>query len=403
MPRDAILTRPSVLRLTILGVTGSVGSQTADIIAQDPDAFDVMAVTAHSNVEALVSQAKALKASYAVIAEASLFESLKEALLGTSITPMAGNEALREAALMDVDMTLSAIVGTAGVMPTLAAASKGHIVALANKESLVCAGALLMEAARKAGTVILPVDSEHHAIFQLLQGRPRQAIASMTLTASGGPFRTLPLEKLPHVTIKDALNHPTWNMGDKISIDSATMMNKGFEVIEAMHLFDVSPESIKVVIHPQSIIHGCVEFTDHTTVAHMSHPDMKIPISHALYYPEYRSPGVASIDVMQLCHAEFFPVEAARYPALELAYEAMRYAKDHHCSATLVLNVINDLAVDAFLKGMIGFTDIAAIVAKALEAFSLPVITHESDVPLAIEDAQSKGAELLRLYSKKAA
>ncbi|HKX23518.1 MAG TPA: 1-deoxy-D-xylulose-5-phosphate reductoisomerase, partial [Rhizorhapis sp.] len=273
-------------RISIFGATGSVGQSTLDLIGRDPESYEIVALTANRDAEALASAARAHGARLAVIADESRYTALKDALNGSGIEAAAGEQALVEAARLEADWTMAAIVGCAGLRPTLAALQQGRTVALANKESLVSAGILMMDAAKASGAVLLPVDSEHNAIFQCLASGRIEEVRRITLTASGGPFRTFTREEMRSVTPAQAIRHPNWSMGAKISIDSATMMNKGLELIEAHHLFPVGLDRLSILVHPQSVIHSLVEFRDHSTLAQLGSPDMRIPIAHALAWPE---------------------------------------------------------------------------------------------------------------------
>lgn len=341
--------------LSILGVTGSVGSAAADVIASAPEKFNVKLVTAGSNATALALAAIRLKACRAVIADDAQYETLKNHLAGTNIEVAAGQAALENAAGESVDLTLTAIVGMAGLRPTLRAVQNSKAVAIANKESLVAAGGLIMDEAKRRGTVILPVDSEHNAIFQVFDFERPEGIEKIILTASGGPFRTWSREQMEAASVDEALNHPTWPMGRKISIDSATLMNKALEVIEAHVLFGQPPEKIDVIVHPQSIIHSMVEYADGSILAQMGASDMRTPIAHVLAWPErMKTPG-KRLNVQTLANLTFEPVDTHRFPALALARAALQSGPD----ATVALNAANEIGVEAFLVGRIGFNGIS--------------------------------------------
>ncbi len=352
-------------KISILGATGSVGRAAIDVIAGargSETEFSVVSVTANANVELLASQAKQLGAQFAAVADEQLYEDLKTALGGTGIAVGAGATALVEAASANADCVVSAIVGVAGLESTLAAVQSGANVALANKESMVCAGPLLKEAARRSGATILPIDSEHNAIFQVLD-RPER-VEKVTLTASGGPFRTRTLEQMKAATPEEALRHPNWSMGSKITIDSATMMNKGLELIEAAYLFDLNADQLEVVIHPSSIVHSLVSYDDGSVLAQLGQPDMRIPISYALAWPSrMRLPDVQRLDLAAIGSLEFFPPDTKRFPALALAQQCLELGG----ASPVVLNASNEVAVDAFLQGRIGFLEIADCVEEALE------------------------------------
>ena len=355
-------------RISIFGATGSVGENTVDLVLRQGGAetYDVQVLTGNSNVETLARQARELKARHVVVGSAELEPKLAALLSGTSTEISSGPEALLEAARVPVDWAMSAIVGAAGLPPTVELARQGTVLALANKESLVCAGGFLKRIVREAGTRMIPVDSEHSAIFQAIAGAPVDQIERIILTASGGPFRTWSADDIAGATLEDALIHPNWNMGRRITIDSASMFNKALEVIEAQYLFDVSPEKIEVVVHPQSIVHSMVGFTDGAVMAQMGPPDMRGPIGYALNYPERPDLPVERLDFTQLSRLDFEVPCRERFPALGLAYRAMEIGG----GAGAVLNAAKEAALDAFLANRIGFTDMAALVGDAVEAFA---------------------------------
>jgi 1-deoxy-D-xylulose-5-phosphate reductoisomerase len=351
-------------RVAILGSTGSVGCNTLELIAADPDAYEVEAVVALRNVERLASQARQVHARLAVVADESRYRSLKSLLEGSGIEVAAGAAAVVEAAAGESDWVMAAIVGAAGLAPTLAAVERGAMVALANKEVLVCAGALVREAAQRHGARLLPVDSEHNAIFQVFDTDQAHAIERIVLTASGGPFRERSREAMAGVTPAEAVAHPNWRMGAKISVDSATMMNKGLEVIEAHHLFDLPSARIEVVVHPQSVVHGLVYYTDGSVLAQLGSPDMRTPIANALGWPKRIGAPSPRLDLAALGRLVFEAPDLERFPALRLA----RAALEAGGGAPTVLNAANEVAVAAFLDGRIGFLDIAAVVEETLAA-----------------------------------
>jgi 1-deoxy-D-xylulose-5-phosphate reductoisomerase len=353
-----------VTRVSLLGATGSVGTSAVEVISADPDRFEVHAVTAHSNAAQLAETARRLRARRAVVADESVLPALREALVGSGIESDAGLQALQDAAAEPVDVVLSAVVGAAGVLATAAAIRAGNDIALANKECLVCAGSAFMALARAHGVKVLPVDSEHNALFQLIEGRDRAEIRSFTLTASGGPFRTWPAERLAQATPEQALAHPTWSMGAKVTIDSATLMNKGLELIEAHHLFGVPAQSLEVLVHPQSIVHALITFADGSVHAEIGPADMRRPIAHCLYWPERMTRPAAVLDLAAVGPLTFERPDAHRFPALAQAVAAL----DTGCGAPTVLNAANEIAVQAFLAGRIGFMAIPAVVENTLTA-----------------------------------
>jgi 1-deoxy-D-xylulose-5-phosphate reductoisomerase len=379
-------------RISILGATGSIGTSTLDVIAERPDRYSVDAVTANANVPKLAAAARKAGAQLAVIADPAGYGELKTLLAGSGIAAAAGPEAVVEAASRPNEMVVAAIVGAAGLAPTYAALRSGAHVALANKECLVSAGSLFVSAARDAGTRILPVDSEHNAIFQILEGRDRASVEQIIVTASGGPFRAWSLEQMARATPAEALRHPNWSMGPKITIDSATLMNKGLELIEAHYLFGQPAERLSVLIHPQSIIHGLVTFADGYTLAALSAPDMRTPIAHCLAWPQ-SSPGAGRrLDVATLSKLEFEVPDETRFPALALARQALAAGG----AATNILSAANEIAVLAFLEGRIGFLEIAGIVADTLSG-SAELVGRD---PGTIEEAVALDMEARRRASE---
>jgi len=355
--------------LTILGATGSIGISTLDVAARHPDRFAIFALSCHSKIVDLAEQCRKFKPLYAVVSDLSKVDELKKLLeLDCPDTEvLSGVDGLSFVATApQVDTVMAAIVGAAGLLPTLEAANAGKRVLLANKESLVMAGPLFMNAVKSGGATLLPIDSEHNAIFQCLPpaygNEKRGGVRKILLTASGGPFRTLDLDALPGMTPEQACAHPNWDMGRKISVDSATMMNKGLELIEACWLFDVSPDEVEVIIHPQSIIHSMVEYVDGSVLAQLGNPDMRTPIAHAMAWPERIDSGVSSLDIISAAQLDFEAPDLERFPCLALAMKAAQIGG----SAPTVLNAANEVAVDAFLSGQIGFTQIAEIVSAVL-------------------------------------
>ena len=353
----------AIRSVTVLGSTGSVGTQTIQLLAADPDRFRVRALVAGRNASLLAEQAVALRAEIAVVSDEAAYSVLRDALSGTGIKVAAGAEAVVAAATLDADWTMAAITGAAGLASTLAAIRRGGFVALANKEALVCAGDVMLRAVREAGATLLPVDSEHNAIFQSLADGNRGAVEKIILTASGGPFRTASLEDMARATLELALRHPVWSMGAKISIDSATMMNKGLELIEAARLFNLEETAIEVLVHPQSIIHGMVHYHDGSVLAQLGSPDMRIPIAHALAWPKRMQTTSRRLDLAVVSRLEFAEPDLIRFPALRLAREALQAGG----GTPTILNAANEIAVEAFLQRRIGFLDIAETVSRVLQ------------------------------------
>ncbi|MBV9016619.1 MAG: 1-deoxy-D-xylulose-5-phosphate reductoisomerase [Alphaproteobacteria bacterium] len=349
-------------RVTILGSTGSVGRSTVDLLSRNRDTFTVEALTANSNAGLLAEQARALGARFAAVAEPGEYAALKEALAGTGIEVAGGRAALVEACERPADWVMAGIVGAAGLEPTLAAIRQGRIVAFANKEVLVCGGSLFMREVRAHGATLLPVDSEHNAIWQCFDFERVDNIEKITLTCSGGPFRERSLDEMRDMTPEQAVAHPTWRMGAKISVDSATLMNKGLELIEAHHLFQLDPERIDIVVHPQSIVHGLVTYRDGSVLAHLGSPDMRTPIAYALGWPDRTPAPTKRLDLAEVGRLTFEAPDPVRFPALRLAREALTRP-----GGPTVLNAANETAVHAFLGGEIGFLDIAATVERTLE------------------------------------
>lgn len=377
MPLSADLNTKLPRRISVLGATGSIGVSTLDVLAQAGGQFEIVALTGMGNVELLAQQAKAVGARIAVTADVSRYADLKAALAGTGIEAAAGAEALCAAAAEPVDWVMAGIVGIAGLAPTMAAARAGATIALANKECLVSAGDLFLTETAKAGVTVIPVDSEHSAIHQCLAGEPHDKIDRVILTASGGPFRNFSLEQMRGVTAKQAAGHPKWSMGQKISIDSASMFNKALEMIEARHLFGLKPEQIEVVVHPQSIVHSAVAFSDGSMIAQMGVPDMRTPIAYALAYPSRMAVNVPPLDLMSLARLDFEAPDQLRFPALRLAREAMA----HGGAAGAVLNGAKEIALEAFIAGKAGFLEMAVIVEKVLQSLAyLPAPQSLDDV-----------------------
>ncbi|UWR69915.1 1-deoxy-D-xylulose-5-phosphate reductoisomerase [Phaeobacter inhibens] len=352
-------------KISIFGATGSIGQNTIDLIRRAPDDYDVVALSGGANIAQLAQDAIALKADVAVTAYDDQLPALRAALAGSGVTATAGQAALAEAAARPVDWVMSAIVGAAGLAPGLEALKQGATLALANKESLVCAGALLLDTARRHNARLLPVDSEHSAVFQGLVGEDISAVERVVITASGGAFRDWPQEQLKTATVAQASSHPNWDMGQRITIDSASMFNKALEVIETREFFGVAPEQIEVVVHPESIVHALVGFRDGALMAHLGAPDMRHAIGYALHWPERRELPVERLDLARLAQLTFRAPDPARYPALRLAYDVM----DRGGLMGAVFNAAKERALDHFIAGRIGFLDMAAVVARVLAQF----------------------------------
>lgn len=349
--------------VTLLGATGSIGASTVDLLKRERDCYRVTAVTANKSAAALAALARDLGARFAAIGDPDAYRELKDALAGTGIEAGAGESGLIEAAERPADWVIGAITGAAGLKPTLAAADRGAIVALANKETLVCAGSLFMRRAAASGATVLPVDSEHNALFQAMSGSRRQDVRRVILTASGGPFRTASAEAIRAATVEQALKHPNWSMGAKVTIDSATLMNKGLELIEAHHLFSLPPEQIDILVHPQSIVHSLVEFCDGSLIAQLGSPDMRIPIAYCLAWPGRINGPAPRLDLARVATLNFEEPDVARFPALTLARRALEAGG----SAPTVLNAANEVAVAEFLARRLNFAGISALVEAALE------------------------------------
>ena len=362
-----LMSRP----LTVLGSTGSVGCNTLDLVARcrsaaakdAPDVFPLEALTAHQNVELLIDQARTFRPKTAVIGDEQHYEALKDGLSGTSVRAAAGEAAVAEAADQPAEWVMSAIVGAAGLKPTVAAIRRGAMVALANKECLVCAGPLLMDLVRKSDATLLPVDSEHNAIFQVLETDHPDAVEKLILTASGGPFREWTADAMGKATPEQAVNHPNWDMGAKISVDSATMMNKGLELIEAAYLFEMRPERIEVLVHPQSVVHSLVQYIDGSVLAQLGSPDMRIPIASTLGWPHRIATPAQRLDLAEIAKLTFEMPDLSRFPALSIARQSLQTGG----GTPTILNAANEIAVRGFLDRRMGFLDIAAVVQATIE------------------------------------
>jgi 1-deoxy-D-xylulose-5-phosphate reductoisomerase len=378
-------------RVSILGSTGSVGCNTVDLIRANPEAFRIEALTANGNAALLAEQARLLGAKLAVVADPDCYAALKAALSGTRIEVAAGPEALVAAAERPAELVMAAIVGAAGLSPTLAAVRRGAVVALANKECLVCAGAVMMREVATSGATLLPVDSEHSAIFQVFDLDHRDRIERIILTASGGPFRALERAAMRHVTPAQAVTHPNWDMGAKISVDSATMMNKGLELIEAHFLFAMPEQRIDVLVHPQSIVHSLVSYVDGSVLAQLGTPDMRTPIAYALAWPDRMAAPSQRLDLAAIGSLTFEPPDEKRFPALSLARQALQTGG----AAPTILNAANEVAVHGFLNEEIGFLDISAIVERTLERAPATPFSGLEDVHAVDRAARILAREIL--------
>ena len=377
--------------VSILGSTGSIGGNTIDLLQRHPDSFCVTALTANRNIDLLAEQARQTRAKLAVTADPSLYKALKEALSGSNIRAAAGPEAVEEAASMPADFVMAGIVGAAGLEPTLAAVKRGAIVGLANKECLVCAGDLMLSEVKRAGATLLPVDSEHNAIFQVFDFERDSGVSKIILTASGGPFRGADMATMVKATPEQAVAHPNWDMGAKISVDSATMMNKGLEMIEAFHLFPVSAAQIEVLVHPQSVIHSMVEYIDGSVLAQLGSPDMRTPIAYSLAWPERISAPTPKLDLAEMGTLNFEKPDLERFPCLRLAQNAL----EEGASAAIVLNAANEVAVSGFLQKNIGFMDIPRIVESCLERAETAPVTSIDRVKEIDRETRIIAAEII--------
>lgn len=377
--------------ITVLGATGSIGASTLDLIRREREKWRVVALTANGNAEELAKLAREFSAELAVVADEASLPHLRECLAGTRIEGAGGGAALTEAASRPADITVAAIVGCAGLEPTMAAIAQGNTIALANKESLVSAGEVMTAAVARSGATLLPVDSEHNAIFQCLAGNDLADVRWITLTASGGPFRDWSAERLAHATPAEAVKHPNWSMGAKISVDSATMMNKGLEFIEAFHLFPVGAERLRIIVHPQSIVHSMVEYRDGSTLAQLGPSDMRVPIASALAYPARMNTPCAPLDLAAIGELTFRAPDEVRFPATRLAREAAVAGG----AVPAVLNAANEIAVGAFLGGKLAFTRIAAQVEEVLGRFAPPAPASLAEVIAIDAEARVRARELM--------
>ena len=383
-------------QIAILGSTGSIGTQTLDVVRQHPDAFSVYALSANRSVDLLIQQALEFNPAVVCIADKRYYQPLRDALSDLPIRVMAGEEAIAEMVTMPaIDVVVTAMVGYAGLLPTMQAIRAKKTIALANKETLVVAGEIICRLAQRYKVPILPVDSEHSAIFQSLVGEEAQSIEKLLLTASGGPFRTFTYEQMQHVTAAQALKHPNWEMGAKITIDSASMMNKGFEVIEARWLFDIPVEKIQVLVHPQSVIHSAVQFVDGSVKAQLGTPDMRIPIQYALTYPERWLSDVPRLDLFAVKQLTFEEPDMQRFPNLRLAYEAMEKGGNMPC----ILNAANEVVNLAFREEKCGFLQMSDVIAKTMERTAFIAEPTYEDYVLTDTEARKIATETLKLFN----
>ncbi|MAF47952.1 MAG: 1-deoxy-D-xylulose-5-phosphate reductoisomerase [Rhodospirillaceae bacterium] len=384
--------------VTVLGSTGSVGRNTLDLIAREPDRFKVEVLTGNRNVKLLAEQARIFKPAHVAVGDESGYEDLKSELSGMKIDISAGRKALVEAAMRPSDLVLAGIVGTAGLEPTMAAAERGAIIGLANKEGLVCAGNMLVEAVKQNDGALIPVDSEHNAIYQVFDFRQSDSVERLILTASGGPFRETPIDKMSRATPKEAVAHPNWDMGAKISVDSATMMNKGLELIEAYYLFPVREEQIEILVHPQSVVHSMVEYVDGSVLAQLGSPDMRTPISYALSWPTRMTTPSPRLQLDKIANLTFEAPDIKRFPALDLARQALQAGG----TAPATLNAANEVAVRYFLDETIGFLDICGVVADVLTEMPTLELNSMDEVYEIDGEARGRAEQLVkRLASNK--
>jgi 1-deoxy-D-xylulose-5-phosphate reductoisomerase len=381
-----------VRSVTILGSTGSVGCNTVDLVEREPEKFRVEALVANRNVEKLAAQARSLKAKLAVVSDESFYQDLKDALAGTGIEAAAGQQAVVDAAARPADWVMASIVGAAGLQPTLAAIKRGATIGLANKETLVCAGSLVMKAVADHGATLVPVDSEHSAIFQVFDFEQKDQIDKIILTASGGPFRTKTSEQMRSMTPEQAVAHPNWSMGAKISVDSATMMNKGLELIEAYHLFGLPESRIDILVHPQSVIHSLVAYHDGSVLAQLGTPDMRTPIAYALAYPARMTTPGKRLNLSEISQLTFEAPDPVRFPALRITRDALKAGG----GAPTILNAANEVAVQSFLSRTIGFLDIARVVEETVSALNDTAIGTLEDILALDAQARRMAGELVR-------
>ena len=381
-------------KITIFGSTGSIGLSTLDIISQHNDKYEIVGLSINNNYEKLLEQVSIFKPKIVSIKDTNSFEKFKNRNTLKNLKILNGSDSFDEILNFETDIVVAAITGSAGLLPVVGAAKRGITIALANKESLVCSGSLVTALAKKNGSMILPVDSEHNAIYQVLDIKNKQNVSKLILTASGGPFLNKITEELEHISPEEAIKHPNWTMGKKISVDSATMMNKGLELIEAHYLFDMPHDKIDIVVHPESIIHSCVEYSDGSILAQMGNPDMRTPISYTLAYPNRIPTRVEKLKLSEIKKLTFFEPDLLKFPCLELAYSSLKIKK----SAPTVLNAANEIAVDAFLNKKISFLSIHKIVEKTLNKASISDINSIKDVVEIDTESRSIATEFLTNY-----
>ena len=381
-------------KITIFGSTGSIGLSTLDIISQHNDKYEIVGLSINNNYEKLLEQVSAFKPKIVSIKDTNSFEKFKNRNTLKNLKILNGSDSFDDILNYETDIVVAAITGSAGLLPVVGAAKRGITIALANKESLVCSGSLVTALAKKNGSMILPVDSEHNAIYQVLDVKNKQNVSKLILTASGGPFLNKITEELQNISPEEAIKHPNWTMGKKISVDSATMMNKGLELIEAHYLFDMPHDKIDIVVHPESIIHSCVEYSDGSILAQMGNPDMRTPISYTLAYPNRIPTRVEKLKLSDIKKLTFYEPDFLKFPCLELAYSSLKIKK----SAPTVLNAANEIAVDAFLKKKISFLSIHRIVEKTLNKASISDINSIKDVVEVDTESRRIATELLTNY-----
>ena len=381
-------------KITIFGSTGSIGLSTLDIISQHNDKYEIVGLSINNNYEKLLEQVSIFKPKIVSIKDTNSFEKFKNRNTLKNLKILNGSDSFDEILNFETDIVVAAITGSAGLLPVVGAAKRGITIALANKESLVCSGSLVTALAKKNGSMILPVDSEHNAIYQVLDIKNKQNVSKLILTASGGPFLNKITEELEHISPEEAIKHPNWTMGKKISVDSATMMNKGLELIEAHYLFDMPHDKIDIVVHPESIIHSCVEYSDGSILAQMGNPDMRTPISYTLAYPNRIPTRVEKLKLSDIKKLTFYEPDFLKFPCLELAYSSLKIKK----SAPTVLNAANEIAVDAFLKKKISFLSIHRIVEKTLNKASISDINSIKDVVEVDTESRRIATEFITKY-----